>query len=71
MSGSPICGTRPTGRQLEVVALLATGLRYGEVGASLSISARQVQRHVAEAVSRARVRNVYELVATTIAEGLL
>jgi len=62
---------RLTGRQLEVVALLAQGLRYDAVAASLSISRRQVQRHVREAVQRLEVANANELVAVAIAEGLV
>jgi DNA-binding CsgD family transcriptional regulator len=62
---------RLTARQLQVVALLADGLRYHEVGACLSISVRQVERHVAQAIARAGVRTAYELVAVAIAEGLV
>jgi DNA-binding CsgD family transcriptional regulator len=62
---------RLTARQLQVVALLADGLRYQEVAACLSISSRQVQRHVAQAVSRLGVRNANELVAVAVAAGLV
>ena len=60
-----------TARQLEVIALLAGGLRYGEVGVRLSISTRQVQRHAAQAVERAGVANVCQLVALAIEERLI
>jgi DNA-binding CsgD family transcriptional regulator len=62
---------RLTARQLQVVALLADGLRYREVAACLSISARQVQRHVAQAAARLGVRGAYELVAIAVAEGMV
>jgi DNA-binding CsgD family transcriptional regulator len=62
---------RLTARQLQVVALLADGLRHREVAACLSISERQVQRHVAEAVARLGLRNAYELAAFAVAEGLV
>jgi DNA-binding CsgD family transcriptional regulator len=62
---------RLTARQLEVVALLADGLRYAEIAVCLSISARQVQRHVAEAVARLGLRNANELVAVAVASGLV
>jgi DNA-binding CsgD family transcriptional regulator len=62
---------RLTARQLEVVALLLTGMRYGEVAACLGISEGQVQRHVANAVRRAGLRNVNELMAAATAEGLV
>lgn len=60
-----------TARQLQVVALLADGLRYREVAACLSISVRQVQRHVANAVARLGVRNANELVAIAVSESVV
>jgi len=62
---------RLTARQLQVVALLADGLRYGEVADCLSISVRQVERHVVHAIGRLGVRNARELVVVAIAEGLV
>ncbi|MDQ3850557.1 MAG: helix-turn-helix transcriptional regulator [Actinomycetota bacterium] len=62
---------RLTARQLQVVALLADGLRYREVAACLSISARQVQRHVAQAAARLGVHGVYELAAIAVSEGIV
>lgn len=59
----PSAAERLTVRQLEVVLLLADGLRHRDVAACLSISERQVQRHVAQAVTRLGVRSSYELVA--------
>lgn len=60
-----------TARQLQVLELLAAGLRYSEVAAELSISARQVQRHAAQAVERSGAINVCQLIAVTIGEGLI
>jgi DNA-binding CsgD family transcriptional regulator len=62
---------RLTARQLQVLALLADGLRYRDVAACLSISDGQVQRHVARAVDRLGVSNATELVAVAIREGLV
>ncbi len=53
------------------MALLADGLRYAEVAACMSISTRQVQRHVAEAVARLGVSNGTQLVAVAVAENLV
>jgi DNA-binding CsgD family transcriptional regulator len=61
---------RLTARQLQVVALLVDGLRYRDIAACLSISVRQVERHVTHAVDRSGARNTYELVALAITEGL-
>ncbi len=58
-------------RQLQVLALLADGLRYREVAACVSISDGQVQRHVARAVARVGVSNAAELVAVAVSEGLV
>jgi DNA-binding CsgD family transcriptional regulator len=60
-----------TARQLEVIALLADGRKYADVAACMAISARQVQRHVAEAVRRLGVNNANELVAVAVACGLV
>jgi DNA-binding CsgD family transcriptional regulator len=60
-----------TPRQLEVLGLLADGLRYAEVAARLSISARQAQRHAAQAVERNGAVNLCQLVAIAIADGLI
>lgn len=62
---------RLTARQIQVVALLADGLRQREVAACLSISERQVQRHIAEAVARLGLRNAYELAAVAVSDGLV
>lgn len=63
--------SRMTDRQLQVVAMLADGLRYREIAECLSISPGQVHRHVANAVTRTGARSVNELVALAVAEGAL
>jgi DNA-binding CsgD family transcriptional regulator len=62
---------RLTARQTQVAALLADGLRHREVAACLSISERQVQRHIAAAVARLGLRNAYELAAVAVSAGLV
>jgi DNA-binding CsgD family transcriptional regulator len=62
---------RLTARQLQVVALLADGLRYDEVSACLAISVRQVQRHVTDAIARLGLRNANELVAVAVADHVV
>lgn len=63
--------SRLTARQLQVVALLADGLRYRDIAACLSISVRQVQRHVSNAIRRIGVEGAGELVAVAVAEGMV
>jgi DNA-binding CsgD family transcriptional regulator len=63
--------TRLTARQAEVVALLADGLRYREIADCLSISVRQVERHVSQAIGRLGVTNTYELVRALVEEGVM
>lgn len=72
-AGAPSAVTtrRLTARQLQVVALLADGLRHREVAACLSISERQVQRHIADAVARLGLRSAYELAAVAVSEGIV
>lgn len=60
-----------TPRQLEVLELLADGLRYCEVAERLSISARQVQRHAAQAVERTGAVNLYHLAAMAVDGGVI
>ena len=60
-----------TARQLQVVALLADGLRYEEIAACLAISERQVQRHVSDATIRLGLRNANHLTAVAASEGLV
>jgi DNA-binding NarL/FixJ family response regulator len=67
----PVAPADLTQRQLEVLELLATGLRYSEVAERLSISTRQVQRHAAQAVERARAVNLCQLVAVAIEQGVI
>jgi DNA-binding CsgD family transcriptional regulator len=68
---STVTTQRLTARQLQVVALLADGLRHREVAACLSISERQVQRHIADAVARLGLRSAYELAAVAVSEGIV
>ncbi len=63
--------SRLTNKQLQVVALLADGHRYEFIGECLSISAGQVYRHVRNAIERLEVKNVNELVAVAVADGLV
>lgn len=62
---------RLTARQIQVVALLADGLRYRDIAACLSISERQVQRHVSNAIARLGVASAGALVALAVAEGIV
>lgn len=59
-----------TFRQAQVVTLLAEGLRYAEIAESLSISERQVQRHVSHSIERLGAANANELAAIAVAERL-
>lgn len=63
--------SRLTARQVEVVTLMADGLRYREVADCLSISVRQVQRHVSQAIGRLGVANAYELVRVLVDERIV
>lgn len=62
---------RLTARQIQVVVLLADGLRYRDIAACLSISEGQVQRHASNARARLCVASVGELVALAVADGIV
>jgi DNA-binding CsgD family transcriptional regulator len=76
-AGSPVgdAGVVGTGhlttRQLQVVALLAEGHRHRDIAARLSISERQVQRHIRNAVGRLGIASTEELVASAVSEGMV
>lgn len=50
---------------------MADGLRYREIADCLSISVRQVQRHVSQAIRRLGVASAYELVRALVDEGIV
>lgn len=60
-----------TARQLQVVALLADGLRARDIANQLGISPSTVYMHVKQAKQRAGVNTRDELIAATMQEGLL
>ena len=62
---------RLTARQLQVAVLIASGVRYRDIAACLSISERQVQRHVGDATRRLRVKTAAELAAVIVALGIV
>ncbi len=60
-----------TARQLQVVALLADGLRAEDVAARLGLTTSSVYRHVERAKERAGVRTRGELVAIAVRETIV
>ena len=60
-----------TARQLQVVALLADGLRADDIAQRLGVSTSTVYRYVERAKQRAGVRSRSDLVALAIREGLV
>jgi DNA-binding CsgD family transcriptional regulator len=70
-AATPRAASRLTSRQLQVVQLLADGYRYLYIAECLSISPRQVHRHVTNAIARLEVQSVNQLVAVAVAEGLV
>jgi DNA-binding CsgD family transcriptional regulator len=69
---APLSGAgRLTARQLQVVALLADGLRAEQIAQRLGIATSTVYRHVERANERAGVRSRSELVALAIRDGIV
>jgi DNA-binding CsgD family transcriptional regulator len=67
----PACAADLTAGQLQVLALLADGLRADEIARRLGITTSTVYRHVERAKQRAGVRSRSELVAVVIRGGML
>jgi DNA-binding NarL/FixJ family response regulator len=67
---SPARG-RLTGREVDVLSLLAEGLSHEEIGKRLAISAETVRTHVRKAADRLEARNRTEAVATALRLGLI
>jgi two-component system response regulator DesR len=62
---------RLTGREVDVLSLLAEGLSHEEIGRRLAISAETVRTHVRKAADRLEARNRTEAVATALRLGLI
>jgi DNA-binding CsgD family transcriptional regulator len=71
MRSAKIGGGALTPRQLDVVALLATGMSNQEIGRRLWISAHTVAGHIASVMAAVGARNRAELVARCYVAGLL
>jgi DNA-binding NarL/FixJ family response regulator len=59
-----------TGREIEVLKLVATGMSYKQIGAHLFISHRTVQNHVQNTLNKLQLHNRIELVRFALARGL-
>lgn len=59
-----------TGREVEVLRLVATGMSYKQIGAHLFISHRTVQNHVQNTLNKLQLHNRIELVRFAMARGL-
>ncbi len=60
-----------TPRELDVARHLATGLSAREIGMTLGISSRTVERFIETARLKRRSRNRVDLVAGLVRDGLL
>ena len=59
-----------TSRELEVLALLAAGLRNGEIARRLVLSTRTVEHHVSAILGKLGVRTRAEAAAAALRLGL-
>ncbi|HEX6255394.1 MAG TPA: response regulator transcription factor [Euzebyales bacterium] len=59
-----------TGRETEVLRLVAKGYTYGEIAERLVISVRTVQNHVQHILGKLQLRGRYELMRYAIHRGL-
>jgi DNA-binding CsgD family transcriptional regulator len=63
--------TRPTPRQLEVLALVAAGRTRAEIARALGLSYQTVQTHCDDARRRLKAQNLPQAVAEAIVRGWL
>jgi DNA-binding NarL/FixJ family response regulator len=68
---TPAAATALTGRELEVVALVADGLSNQQIAARLHVSPRTVQAHVAGAMRKLGASSRTGLAVTAIRAGLV
>ena len=62
---------RPTSREREILALLATGATDNEIADILALSPATVQTHVRNAKTKLGARTRAQAVALAIAEGMI
>ena len=67
----PLAPRRPSAREREVLALLATGATDGELADRLGLSPATVQTHVRNAKTKLGARNRTQAVALAVAQGLI
>ena len=60
-----------TGREVEVLTLVAQGLTYKEVGARLHLSERTIKYHMGEMVARLQVENRAQVIEAARRAGLV
>jgi DNA-binding NarL/FixJ family response regulator len=72
--GSPAAGTgfTPvlTGREAEILRLVAKGLTYPQIAARLTLSTRTVQNHVQNTLSKLQLHNKAQLVRYAFEQGI-
>ena len=68
---APAASERLTKRELEILQLLAEGLRYRQIAEQLFISPRTVGTHIEHILSKLGVRSRAQAVAVAYREGLL
>ena len=76
VSAVPASEDRPqreplTGREMEVLTLVAQGLTYKEVGARLHLSERTIKYHMGEMVARLHVENRAQVIDAARRAGLV
>jgi DNA-binding CsgD family transcriptional regulator len=71
LTAAPAAPRRPTSREREILALLATGATDNEIADILALSPATVQTHVRNAKTKLGARTRAQAVALAIANGMI
>jgi DNA-binding NarL/FixJ family response regulator len=71
LNRSPVQGTpQLTGRETEILRLVAKGLTYREIAERLALSHRTVQNHVQNTLGKLQLHNKAQLVRYALEQGI-
>ena len=67
----PLVGSTPTGREVEILAVVADGMSNAEIAARLGVTADTVKTHLRRVMARLDARDCTHAVVIALSRGLL